>query len=193
MSKEYKKHSVALAAPSGGGKTTLCDMLLKKYPALCLSISHTTRKPRAGEQEGKHYFFVDEKKFKELIAAGAFIEWAHVHGNYYATGKKFLEDKVAEGRVVLLDIDVQGVESLKKIYGSQSLSVFVEPPNMQALEQRLRARQKDSEETIQQRLRNAAAEMAKAKDFDVRLVNSDLQATFAELCAVLEREVGLKG
>lgn len=189
--KEYRKQFVALAAPSGGGKSTLCRMLLQRYPATCLSISFTTRKPRGAERDGVEYHFVDEARFQALIQAGELIEWAQVHGNYYGTGRGFLEGQCAGGRVVLLDVDVQGVANLKKAFGARCLSIFVLPPSLEELEQRLRARQTDSDEKISERMRNAAEELAHAHGFDHRLVNRDLDETFRELCAILEKEVGL--
>lgn len=186
-----KRQFIALAAPSGGGKTTLCQMLLKKYPVTTLSISYTTRAPRGGEKDGVEYHFVDRPQFESLIKKGSLIEWAEVHGNYYGTSKDFLESQAAAGKVVLLDIDVQGVDSLKKAFGSRCLSVFLLPPSMEQLEQRLRARQTESEEKIQRRLVAARAEIDRAGDFDYRIVNNDLQQSFRELCALVEREVPL--
>lgn len=187
----YKKNFIALAAPSGGGKTTLCSMLLKKYSATSLSISYTTRSPRAGEVNGREYHFVDKAGFEALIQRGDLVEWAEVHGNYYGTSKAFLEQQGKQGKVVLLDIDVQGVDSLKACFGNRCLSIFLLPPSMEALEKRLRARNTESEDKIQQRLTNAREEISRAKDFDVKIINSDLEHTFKELCAIVEREVGL--
>lgn len=182
---------MALAAPSGGGKTTLCQMLLKKYPDTRLSISFTTRAPRINEKEGVDYYFVSREQFKELIDRGVLAEWAEVHGRFYGTGKEFLEDQRRQNKVVLFDVDVQGVDSLKQIYPDDTLSIFIEPPSLPELEARLRGRKTEEESKIIERLKNAELELARAADFDVRLVNSDLQATFAELCRVVEREVGL--
>lgn len=187
----FRKHFIALAAPSGGGKTTLCRMLLAQYPDTCLSISYTTRKPRGAERDGVEYHFVDEAKFQALIQQGCFIEWAKVHGNYYGTSRVYLEDQCAKGKVVLLDVDVQGVDSLKEAFGDRCLSVFILPPSMEELEKRLRARQTESEEKLRERLRNAQEEMGRARDFDHRIVNHDLQESFGELAQIMEREVGL--
>jgi guanylate kinase len=189
--KAFRRKLVALAAPSGGGKTTLCRMLLERYPDTCLSISFTTRPPRGGEQDGVDYNFVSRDKFQALIGAGELVEWAEVHGNYYGTSKTFLEEQCRGGKVVLLDIDVQGVDSLKQEFGQACLSVFILPPSMEELESRLRARQTESEEKLRQRLVNAAAEIARAGDFDFQIVNRDLGESFTELSALLEREVGL--
>lgn len=187
----FKKQFVALAAPSGGGKTTLCGMLLKRYPELALSISFTTRAPRGAEKNGVEYNFVTKENFQGLIQRKALIEWAEVHGNFYGTSREFLEQQSSAGNVVMLDIDVQGVDSLRSAFGPRCLSIFILPPDMATLEQRLRSRSTEPEEKIQQRLKNAATEMARAKDFDHRVVNKDLDASFRELCGILEREVGL--
>lgn len=179
---------VALAAPSGGGKTTLCHMLIAKYPKAALSISYTTRPPRGGEHDGVEYHFVGRERFEELIRSGELVEWAEVHGNFYGTSKTFLEAQAREGKTVVLDIDVQGVDSLKRAFGRRCLSVFLVPPSMEELEQRLRSRNTESEEKIQRRLAAARAEIARAKDFDIRIVNKDLQQSFRELCAQAEKE-----
>lgn len=188
---KFNKNYIALAAPSGGGKTTLCLMLLKKYANTTLSISFTTRAPRGGERDGVEYNFVSKAQFEELIQKKELIEWAKVHGNYYGTSKAFLEKQSAAGKVVLLDIDVQGVESLKATFGQKCLSVFILPPSLDVLENRLRARRTESEEKIQERLSAAKLEIAEAKKFDAQIVNTDLDQSFDELCALVEREVGL--
>ncbi len=189
--KQFRKQFIALAAPSGGGKSTLCAMLLKKYPDTTLSISFTTRAPRGTERHGVEYNFVGKPEFEKLIREKQLVEWAEVHGNFYGTSKAFLEQQSGAGKVVVLDIDVQGVDSLKAVFGSRCVSIFIRPPSMEVLEQRLRQRSTDSEEKIQQRLKNAAAEIARAKDFDHQLVNQDLPASFARLCQIVEMEVGL--
>ena len=191
MASAFKRQFVALAAPSGGGKSTLCGMLLKKYSSLALSISFTTRAPRGSERNGVEYHFVSRPEFESLIRKGELIEWAEVHGNYYGTSKPFLESQISNGKVVLLDIDVQGVQSLRAEFGERCLCIFIQPPDMETLEKRLRIRSTEAEEKIQQRLKNAVEEMAQAKDFDYQLINDQLDNTFKELCGVLEKEVGL--
>ncbi len=189
--KKYRKQFVALASPSGGGKTTLCKMLLQKYPDTCLSISYTTRAPRGGEKDGVDYHFVSQAEFQSLIQKNELVEWAEVHGKYYGTSKVFLEQRSNQGKIVLLDIDVQGVDSLKRIFGERCLSFFILPPSIEELEQRLRSRNTESEEKLRERLKNSAHEMARAKDFDHQLVNRDLNDTFLELCEIFEKEVGI--
>lgn len=185
------KKFVALASPSGGGKTTLCLKLLKKYPLLTtLSISFTTRPPRGQEKHGVEYFFVSKEEFQTLIKDNALAEWAEVHGNYYGTSKAFLEGERGKGKIVLLDIDVQGVASLKRAYSQETLSVFIQPPSFAELEARLRARKTESEEKIQQRLLNAKKEMQSASGFDYQIINHDLEIAFSELCTIFENETG---
>jgi guanylate kinase len=134
---------------------------------------------------------VTEPEFRAKIQAGDFVEWAKVHGNLYGTSRSYLEQQCGLGKVVLLDIDVQGVESLKKAFGDRCLSVFILPPSMEELEARLRARNTESEEKLRERLRNSAEEISHAARFDHRVVNHDLSEGFRELCGLLEREVGL--
>lgn len=182
---------IVISAPSGAGKTTLCNHLLRDFPReLVLSISTTTRAPRGREQHGKEYFFVTKEQFEEQIRAGRFAEWALVHGNYYGTSKDVIEKTFAEGRSVLLDIDVQGAESLKTAYPAESLLVFVAPPSMEELERRLRGRKTDSEETIARRMANARAEMAKKDIFDHVIINDSLDRAYGELKAHVAARLG---
>lgn len=189
--KGFPKKCIALAAPSGGGKTTLCRMLLKKYPFTSLSISYTTRAPRGEEKDGVEYHFVSKQRFEELIRNNELLEWALVHGNYYGTSRAFIEQEVTKGRVVLLDMDVQGVDSMKAAFGPQALSIFILPPDLEALEKRLRDRKTESDEKILARLEAAKAELVRAEDFDYRIVNHTINESFAELCEIVERELGL--
>jgi guanylate kinase len=177
---------IVLSAPSGAGKTTLCSRLLVDFPSLKLSISTTTRAPRGNEQNGIHYHFVDTATFEREIRDGFFAEWANVHGNYYGTSKKTLEEFFRAGFSVLLDIDVQGAASLKKSYGPRCTTLFIAPPNLAVLESRLRARGTDSEESIQRRMQNASREMARSSEFDQHLVNDDLDTTYSKLKRLID-------
>jgi guanylate kinase len=174
-------HLIVISAPSGAGKTTLCARLLQDFPELRLSISTTTRKPRGAERDGVEYHFVSRDAFEAQIRARRFAEWALVHGNYYGTSKDTIETAFAAGKSVLLDIDVQGSASLRQAYPGQCLSIFIAPPDLKALEARLRARGTDSDETIRKRLRNAEEEMKEASKFDHLLVNDDLERAYGEL------------
>jgi guanylate kinase len=182
---------IILAAPSGGGKTTLCELLLKDFPTISLSISTTTRPKRPTEQNGVHYHFVSEFEFEEKIKAHAFAEWAFVHQNRYGTARKTIEDCFNQGKHILFDIDVQGAKSLKTIYHTQALLIFILPPSMEELERRLRARKGDNESAIQKRLENARQEIAQSGWFDYRIVNENLDKTYQELKEIVKRECKL--
>ena len=181
-----KTKLIVISAPSGAGKTTLCKKLLNDLPSLVLSISSTSRAPRGNEIHGKDYFFHTREEFEAMIQKEQFAEWALVHGNYYGTWKKVVENAFEKGRSLLLDIDVQGAESLKRCYPSDCVLIFVAPPSLQELEARLRARGTDSEETIERRLTNARAEMSKTSDFHHVITNDDLDRAFAELRGLIE-------
>jgi len=173
---------IVVSAPSGTGKSTLCKRLLQeKKDAIQLSISTTTRKPRGQEKDGVDYFFVTNEVFQKKISDGEFAEWATVHGNFYGTERKSLESFWAKKKHVLLDIDVQGADSLKEAYPDRILSIFLSPPSLDELERRLRARGTESEEAIQTRLKNARAELDRKHDFDLILVNEELDRAYAEL------------
>jgi guanylate kinase len=182
---------IVISAPSGAGKTTLCQMLLRDFPELELSISSTTRGPRGTEQHGKEYFFLSREAFEQDIQSDLFAEWALVHGNYYGTSKKVVEHCFKNGKSVLLDIDVQGAESIRKSYPDRSLLVFIAPPSMEILEARLRARGTENEAAIQKRLNNSRQEMEKAEIFDHIIVNDQLERAYVELKRLLLQN-GLK-
>ncbi len=181
---------IVLSAPSGAGKTTLCLKLLRDFPQLELSISTTTRAPRGLEKGGVDYHFVTQDHFKAQIAANRFAEWALVHGNYYGTSKDVIESAFGAGKSILLDIDVQGAASLKKAYPQECVSFFISPPSLVVLEQRLRSRGTDSEESIQKRLNNSREEMARAADFDHTIVNDELDRAYSELCSRIDSALG---
>jgi guanylate kinase len=180
---------IVISAPSGAGKTTLCQKLLESYPDLVLSISSTTRPPRGAEKHGKEYFFLSKAEFEALIRAQRFAEWAQVHGNYYGTSKEVIEQAFKSGKSVLLDIDVQGAASLRKAYPAQAYTVFIAPPSLSALESRLRSRKTDSDETIQKRVRNARDEMKAMPEFHEVVINDQLDTAFAELKVLIEGQL----
>jgi len=172
---------VVVSAPSGAGKTTLCQRLLNEFSQLRLSISTTTRAPRGQELNGREYFFVSKEEFEKQISQNEFAEWAKVHDFYYGTSEITLQNAFSAGKSVLLDIDVQGAKSIRSKYDRQALLVFVSPPSLEVLEQRLRARGTDSEETIQKRMKNSSWEMSQQSEFDQIIINDDLERAYHEL------------
>ena len=178
------RHLFVLSAPSGTGKTTLVRRLLKARDDLRLSVSHTTRAPRPGEQEGVSYYYVGVDTFRRLVDEGAFLEWAEVHGNYYGTSRAEVERLFAEGYHVLCDVDVQGGASIREA-APESLSIFVVPPSLEELARRLRGRGTETEEALRVRLGNARGELAHAPRYDYIVMNDALDDAQADLLAVL--------
>lgn len=172
-----------VAAPSGAGKTTLVRQLLDADPQIRLSISYTTRAPRPGEQDGREYHFVSVPVFREMIGREDFLEWAEVHGNYYGTSARWIREQLAAGRDVLLEIDWQGAQQVRKQFPA-AIGIFILPPSLEELERRLRGRGTDSEEVIARRLAAAQDEMRHVGEFDYVIINNHLQEALADLCAV---------
>jgi guanylate kinase len=173
-----------LAAPSGAGKTSLVHALLRRLPDLKFSISYTTRPKRSLEREGRDYFFVDLPQFQEMIAAGAFLEYARVFDNWYGTGRQQVNDLLERGHSVLLEIDWQGARQVRKA-APEAITVFVLPPSLPELERRLRGRGTDEEATIRRRLDDALSDMAHWDEFDRVLINDDLEQAAAALAAIV--------
>ncbi len=173
-----------VCGPSGVGKSTLCERLLSEFSTLDLSISFTTRAPRGSEQNGVDYHFVSIETFENMIEQGAFAEYAKVHRNYYGTAHSTVSDALQAGRDVLFDIDYQGAQQLRKAFGRRAYSTLLLPPSMRVLERRLRARQTDSPEVIEGRLKAARHEIAQFADFDFGLVNNDLEETYLRFRSV---------
>jgi guanylate kinase len=187
--KKTETKLVVLSAPSGTGKSTLAGLLLKHHPQFQLSISYTTRAPRGAEKNGTHYYFVDDAQFQDMVKQGKFLEHAHVFGkSWYGTARETVETSLKAGFHVLFDIDVQGAASLKKAFGQRCITVFILPPSMKELEERLRNRKTESQEAIDTRLRTARLEIAQAPSFDYQIINNDLDETFKELESVLKKE-----
>lgn len=178
---------IIVSAPSGAGKTSICDAIVKDDKNIVYSISTTTRNPRPGEKNGREYFFVDEKKFKQDIKAGKFIEWAKVHNNYYGTNKDILQNTLSKGKDILLDIDVQGALNIKKKY-KNSLMLFVMTPTLKELKNRLVKRNKDSKETINTRIENAKKEIKYAVKYDYLILNDKLRESINNTKAVIKAE-----
>jgi guanylate kinase len=173
-----------VAAPSGAGKTSLVKALLERVPELRLSVSHTTRARRPTEQHGREYFFVSLPEFKEKVAKADFLEHAQVFDNFYGTGRAPVEEQLATGRNVILEIDWQGARQVRASMPSAA-TIFILPPSRQALEQRLRTRATDSEEVIARRLRDAVGDMSHWNEFDYVVVNDDFERATSDLASIV--------
>jgi guanylate kinase len=173
-----------LAAPSGGGKTSLVRALLEREPGIRLSVSYTTRRPRPGEQDGIHYHFVDEAKFMALKEAGEFLEHAHVHGNWYATSAAWLRREVELGHDMLLEIDWQGAQQVRRLI-PEAVHIFILPPSLASLKERLDKRGQDAPEVIRQRLEAAREEMRHCGEFDYVIMNQDFARAVDDLSVIV--------
>ena len=173
-----------LAAPSGGGKTSLVRALLEREPGIRLSVSYTTRPPRPGEQDGVHYHFVDAAKFTELQTSGEFLEHAHVHGNWYATSANWLRQEVQHGHDVLLEIDWQGAQQVRKLI-PDAFHIFILPPSLASLKERLEKRGQDAPEVIARRMEAAREEMRHCGEFDYVIMNQDFARAVDDLSVIV--------
>jgi len=177
-------HLYIVAAPSGAGKTTLVRLLLENDPGIRLSISSTTRAPRPGEQDAREYHFVDAADFVERVSRGEFLEWAQVHGNYYGTSRRWVEAEMSVGRDILLEIDWQGAQQVRASF-PQAIGMFILPPSIEALEDRLSSRGTDSVDTIARRIAAAREEMRHVDEFDYVIINDDLQRALGDMISVV--------
>jgi guanylate kinase len=176
-----------ISAPSGSGKSTLVNELLKLVPGLDFSISYTTRPPRGSEQNGKQYHFVPREEFEQMIQADEFLEHANVFGNFYGTARRFLRDAQQDGHDLLLDIDVQGAEQMKRKL-PDAVSIFVLPPDRKTLEWRLRKRSEDAADVIERRLVTASREIENYDKYNYILINDDLEESIESLQAIVVAE-----
>ncbi|MGH8197178.1 MAG: guanylate kinase [Steroidobacteraceae bacterium] len=176
-------HLYVIAAPSGAGKTSLLQALMRRRPDVSFSVSCTTRKPRAHEQDGRDYYFIDRAEFERLVAAGEFIEHANVFGNLYGTRRSVVEAALAEGRDLILEIDWQGARQVRERL-PEAVQIFILPPSRSELEARLRMRATDSVEAIARRLEESVLEMSHWRDFDYVVVNRDFGQALADLEAI---------
>lgn len=176
-----------VSSPSGGGKGTLIQRVLKELPNLSYSVSYTTRAPRNGEVEGREYFFVTPEEFENRIAAGEFLEWAHVHGKLYGTSRHQVSREIFEGRDIILEVDVQGAASVRELV-SDSVSIFILPPSVETLRQRLMARGTDSPEELDLRLKNAPEELRHYKSFDYVIINDEVEKAATQLRCIVQAE-----
>jgi len=172
------------SAASGTGKTSLAKALVEQMPDVAFSVSHTTRAPRPGEQNGVHYYFVTPQQFDEMVAADRFLEHARVFGNSYGTSRAVTENLLRQGKSVIFDIDWQGARAIKEKL-PEAVSIFILPPSRAALQQRLTARGQDSPEVVESRMRAAVSEMSHYKEFDHLVVNDDFNAALADLKAII--------
>ncbi|MBS7392320.1 MAG: guanylate kinase [Fibrobacter sp.] len=184
-----KSKLFVMSAPSGAGKTTLKDLVIKEFPDMVYSISATTRAPREGEVDGTHYFFKSRDEFKRMIENNELVEWNEVHGNFYGTPKSFVEKMLSEGKRVLFDLDVFGKVNFDKVY-PEAIGILILPPSLEILEQRLRNRHTDSDEVISLRLHNARKEIEFAKQhgkYEYKIVNDNLDDAVNQLREILSK------
>lgn len=184
MSNNILGNLFLVSAPSGGGKTSLVKALLEQMVHVQVSVSYTTRSQRPGEIPGKHYHFIDESVFKDMIQDQALLEYALVHGNYYGTGKAWLLETLAKGVDVILEIDWQGAHQIRQLF-PEAISIFLLPPSREILLERLQARQQDAPEVIAKRMDAAIEEMRHCKDYDYLIINQDFSMALAELCSIV--------
>ena len=176
---------VVVSGPSGSGKSSLCRVICESFDYAYLSVSTTTRAPRSGEAEGLDYFFVTREAFEAAIKEGEFLEWAEVHGNYYGTSRKRVEEALKAGKTILFDIDVQGQASVKALFPKECTSVFVTTPTLSILKERLQGRGTDSDAVIEQRLVNALDEMRHIDRYDYLIINDRFEESLDALKSVV--------
>ncbi|NOU35933.1 MAG: guanylate kinase [Kiritimatiellaceae bacterium] len=197
MSNKNKPLLLVISAPSGAGKSSLCNRLIENVPGMVYSISCTTRPPRGAEQNGVHYHFLSDAEFSARIAAGEFLEHALVHGNRYGTLKQTVVDALAQGRDIIMDIDVQGADQIRRACAAMNdedvirrsfVDIFIAPPSMEELRRRLCGRATDSAEVIEKRMLVAADEMKQQADYQYVVINDDFEKAADELSAIIARE-----
>ena len=178
---------IIVSAPSGAGKTSICNSLIKSDKNIVYSISTTTRQPRKGEKNGREYFFVDNKKFKDMVKKNLFVEYAKVHNYFYGTSKKMLEETLNKGKDILLDIDVQGAIKIKKQY-KDALMIFITTPTLKILKERLIKRNKDSMDVINTRVKNAKKELTYLPRYDYLVLNDKLDISIENVKSIIKAE-----
>ena len=176
-----------ITAPSGAGKTSLIDAVMRDDPSLKISVSYTTRAPRKGEKSGVDYHFVDEPTFHGMRSRGEFLESAEVHGNHYGTARQVILEAVKRGDDLILEIDWQGAQQVRRLY-PECIGIFILPPSIEELERRMRARAQDSDAAIRQRVANAREELAHAGEFKYVIINKDFETAQRELAGIIGRE-----
>ena len=184
---DYPGNLFVVAAPSGAGKSSLVNALMELDSHVHPTVSHTTRAPRGQEKHGREYFFASDQEFDAMVLGDAFVEWAHVHGQRYGTSKKMIEERMAQGTDVILEIDYQGALQIQKMYANAVL-IFILPPSWEELRSRLERRAEDSPEVIDLRMKNAALETAHAKEFDFVIINELFERALFDLKAVVHSQ-----
>jgi guanylate kinase len=184
---DYPGNLYVIAAPSGAGKSSLVRELMKSDSNLQLSVSHTTRGKRGQEQNGREYHFVSGQTFDDMVAHGDFLEWAHVHGQRYGTSKMAIQDRIAQGGDVILEIDFQGAQQIKQIFVN-AVTIFILPPNYEELRRRLQTRGEDAADVIELRMKNAASEISHAEKFDFVIINGVFDDALEDLKSVVHAQ-----
>ncbi|MBU6502036.1 MAG: guanylate kinase [Burkholderiaceae bacterium] len=184
---DYPGNLFVVAAPSGAGKSSLVKALMELDARVLPSVSHTTRAPRGQEKHGREYFFVSQAEFDAMILNSAFVEWANVHGFRYGTSKKAIEERIAQGADVILEIDFQGAVQIKKTFANAVL-IFILPPSWEELRARLERRGEDSPESVEVRMKNAAVEVAQAHEFDFVIINELFERALFDLKAIVHAQ-----
>ena len=184
---DYPGNLFVVAAPSGAGKSSLVKALLEIDSRVQPAVSHTTRPPRGQEKHGREYFFLSSDEFDGMVDRNAFLEWAHVHGNRYGTSRATIEERIANGMDVILEIDFQGAVQIKKLF-TNAVLIFILPPSMEELRARLQRRGEDSTEVIELRLQNAAQEMSQAHEFDFVIINQLFDKALFDLKAIVHAQ-----
>jgi len=187
MNKKLNKKLFVISGSSGVGKGTVLSAFLKKHPEFMLSISCTTRNPRAGEVDGVNYFFLSKEDFKNCIDNDKFLEWAEFAGNYYGTKKKYINQCLSEGKDIILEIETKGALQVKRQM-PEAVLIFIAPPSLEALETRLRGRHTEDEETIQKRLNEVKVELELAKQYDYKVINDNLEDAVNKLEEIITGE-----
>lgn len=181
-----------ISAPSGGGKTTIVKSILERHPEFSFSVSATTRQKRAVEVEGKDYFFLSREEFERLLREDALVEHEVIYGNYYGTLKREVNRVLDRKGNMLFDIDVRGGLSIRRVYPKEAVLIFVEPPSIDVLRERLRNRKTEDEETFQRRMDRVAMELERGKEFDYRVVNDKLDVAIEEVQAIVTKHLSAK-
>ena len=180
---------IVLSAPSGSGKTTIAKAILRKYPEMLFSVSATTRPMRSGEVEGRDYFFLTREAFEARVRKGDLAEYEEIYGNYYGTLKSEVDRVLKRGGIMLFDVDVKGALSIKRIYPNDAVLIFITPPSVEALKQRLRGRKTEDEATIKRRLDRVTMEMEMGNQFDHRVLNDRVEKAVDEVDAIVRRQM----